>query len=271
MKYWLEKTYPSNRDQGDFTSLLLSPIVDARGADIYSNMRKVSPGDIIFHLDQDSNEFVGYSEVADSFNHIQINGINHYSIDLENFKPFDNSINVDNFLTNQNNQTLLTQIKTIEHKEVFYQTRNNQFYIKQGGYLTNLDERIVELIDPNIDYKPLDPIIDDEEKSFPEGKIKYRLHKHKERSKKLIKLAKNNFKQNNNGRLFCQVCNFDFVKKYGPIGEGFIEAHHMLPISEIDEHHETDINDIILLCSNCHRMIHRKRPWLSINNLQSLI
>jgi predicted HNH restriction endonuclease len=29
----------------------------------------------------------------------------------------------------------------------------------------------------------------------------------------------------------CQVCDLDFAKRYGAIGEGFIEAHHLKAIS----------------------------------------
>lgn len=37
------------------------------------------------------------------------------------------------------------------------------------------------------------------------------------------------------------------------------------------EGEETKIEDIAIVCSNCHRMLHRKRPWLSINELKQLL
>lgn len=55
------------------------------------------------------------------------------------------------------------------------------------------------------------------------------------------------------------------------IGKDFIEAHHSKPISEMKENEKTKIEDIVLLCSNCHSMIHRKRPWLSKNNIRRLL
>ena len=105
---------------------------------------------------------------------------------------------------------------------------------------------------------------------FPEGKIVERKHKARERNKNLIEEVKTNYK-NRFGKLVCQVCDFNFEKKYGEIGEDFIECHHTIPVSEMKENHKTKIEDIVILCSNCHRMIHRKRPWLSIHELKKLI
>lgn len=105
---------------------------------------------------------------------------------------------------------------------------------------------------------------------FPEGKIVERIHKSRERNFKLIETAKLNFK-NKHGRLFCEICGFDFEKKYGAIGKSFIEAHHTIPVSEMQPNHITKIEDIALLCSNCHGMVHIRRPWLKMKELTDLI
>jgi predicted HNH restriction endonuclease len=110
---------------------------------------------------------------------------------------------------------------------------------------------------------------EDDEISFPEGKEIYRLHKSKERNKELIRLAKERQIQND-AKLFCQVCGFSFLETYGEIGEGFIEAHHIFPISDLKEETATRIEDLALVCSNCHRMLHRKRPWVTIDKLKSI-
>lgn len=57
----------------------------------------------------------------------------------------------------------------------------------------------------------------------------------------------------------CCVCGFDFEKTYGALGKNFIEVHHLVPLSSLDE--EVKVNpetDLVCLCANCHRMIHRK-------------
>lgn len=115
-------------------------------------------------------------------------------------------------------------------------------------------------------------IIEDEDSisSFPEGAIVERIHLHRERNHKVIRLAKENFKQRF-GKLFCQVCGFDFSEKYGELGEGFIEGHHTIAVSEMQPNHETKPEDIALVCANCHRMLHRQRPWLRINELKQIL
>lgn len=61
----------------------------------------------------------------------------------------------------------------------------------------------------------------------------------------------------------CQVCGFDFEKAYGALGRGFIEVHHKKPLYSYNEETEVDpIEDLACLCSNCHRMIHRKKARL---------
>lgn len=105
---------------------------------------------------------------------------------------------------------------------------------------------------------------------FPEGKVIERIHKARERSSKVVLLAKDNFKKEH-GRLFCQICKFDFEKIYGELGKDFIEGHHTVSLSDMKENHYTKPEDIAMLCSNCHRMVHKRRPWLSMNDLEGLL
>ncbi len=44
------------------------------------------------------------------------------------------------------------------------------------------------------------------------------------------------------------------------IGSDFIEGHHTVPISELKGEVKTKVKDVALVCSNCHRMLHRRRP-----------
>lgn len=73
--------------------------------------------------------------------------------------------------------------------------------------------------------------------------------------------------------LTCSCCKMNFREKYGEWGEGFIEIHHVKPLSALDKeeivHADTDL---VPVCSNCHRMIHRKKGIvLSIEDLKSII
>lgn len=101
-----------------------------------------------------------------------------------------------------------------------------------------------------------------------EGKLLTRVHTTRERNAALTLKKKNHFKQTN-GRLFCEVCGFDFENKYGQHGVDFIECHHTRPVSQYMPGEKTHINDLVLLCSNCHRMIHRRSQWLSVEELKA--
>jgi ssDNA-binding Zn-finger/Zn-ribbon topoisomerase 1 len=109
-----------------------------------------------------------------------------------------------------------------------------------------------------------------EEDVFPEGRIFYRKHRQRERSKQLVEKAKARRKEQVSV-LICDVCEFNFSARYGKVGTDYIECHHTKPISELKENEGTKLEDIALVCANCHRMLHRKRPWLSIEQLKSLL
>ena len=74
----------------------------------------------------------------------------------------------------------------------------------------------------------------------------------------------------------CEACGFKFEEKYGDFGADYIECHHENPLSERPEVDWTDelktsIEDVKLLCSNCHRMIHHTRPAKDFEFLKSII
>jgi len=104
---------------------------------------------------------------------------------------------------------------------------------------------------------------------FPEGRTYERMHKQRERNQKVIDIAKKQALQKY-GKLQCEVCKFDFYDSYGEIGYGFIEAHHTVPVSQLTSEVLTSVEDIALVCSNCHSMLHRKRPWLDIAKLKEI-
>ncbi|MBL8099922.1 MAG: HNH endonuclease [Anaerolineales bacterium] len=59
----------------------------------------------------------------------------------------------------------------------------------------------------------------------------------------------------------CSVCGFDFAKRYGEIGEGYIHVHHLKPLSEIRKGYKLNpVNDLRPVCPNCHAMIHQRKP-----------
>lgn len=71
----------------------------------------------------------------------------------------------------------------------------------------------------------------------------------------------------------CKVCGFDFGKFYGEWGSGYIEVHHLVPLAEMAAAREVDPQtELLPVCANCHRMLHRKKgQLLSINELREMV
>ena len=69
------------------------------------------------------------------------------------------------------------------------------------------------------------------------------------------------------------ACGFDFEKVYGERGKDYIEVHHVVPLADRDEIVDIDpAKDLIVVCANCHRMIHRKKnEILSLEELKAII
>lgn len=105
---------------------------------------------------------------------------------------------------------------------------------------------------------------------FTEGELIERTHIARERNSQVIQIAKNKFKRKN-GKLFCEACGFDFEAKYGKLGRDVIEAHHTIAVSDMLPGHKTSPKDIVLLCANCHLMVHKRRPWLRMDQLHKLL
>ena len=64
--------------------------------------------------------------------------------------------------------------------------------------------------------------------------------------------------QREHGYLQCEVCGFRYDEHYPEdLAEGFIEAHHIKPLTDLDKPTRTTFDDLILVCANCHRMVHR--------------
>jgi 5-methylcytosine-specific restriction protein A len=110
----------------------------------------------------------------------------------------------------------------------------------------------------------------DDEEEFPEGKILTRLHKYKERRSEAAK-KKKRIVLEKKGKLVCEACGFDFEQCYGSLGFGFAECHHIVPIANLEPGHRTHLEDLAIVCSNCHRMLHKSRPMFSVSQLRELI
>ena len=111
---------------------------------------------------------------------------------------------------------------------------------------------------------------EDEDEGDTEGRILKRVHCQRERSKKLPKKKKKQVLRDT-GKLACEVCLFEFCTDYGELGATYAECHHTVPVSELDPGQKTKLSDLAILCANCHRLIHRRRPWLTLDELKVIV
>jgi predicted HNH restriction endonuclease len=111
------------------------------------------------------------------------------------------------------------------------------------------------------------PDIDEYANSAREGAVSFRLHLVRERNPRII-ADKRKQVLAATGRLACSVCKFDFQKFYGT---EFCEVHHLRPLANAKGETVTELVDLAVVCSNCHRMIHQSNPFLTIEQLKSKI
>jgi predicted HNH restriction endonuclease len=71
----------------------------------------------------------------------------------------------------------------------------------------------------------------------------------------------------------CNICGFDFEETYGDRGKQYIEVHHLRPVSSLAKRTRVDPKtDMTTVCSNCHRMIHRRTDdVLSLKSMRTLL
>lgn len=72
-------------------------------------------------------------------------------------------------------------------------------------------------------------------------------------------------------RLSCEICGFDFEERYGSVGHAFAEVHHLKPLGSSLQARSVNLSDLAVVCSNCHRMLHRGDPVFSIKELRDRI
>jgi 5-methylcytosine-specific restriction protein A len=100
--------------------------------------------------------------------------------------------------------------------------------------------------------------VDETGASAIEGRLLVRRALARERDPKLRTLKIRQVLRSGRG-LRCEVCDFDFARTYGDLGEGYIEVHHVTPL-HVSGTRETNLDDLACVCANCHRMCHRSRP-----------
>jgi predicted HNH restriction endonuclease len=118
-----------------------------------------------------------------------------------------------------------------------------------------------------------DEICFDVDSEYMEGGKYSVRHFNLERNPKAARDKKRQYK-NLHGFLACEVCGFKFSDKYLE-ADNFIECHHLMPLNKLEGKTAIRLEDLALLCSNCHRVAHihlRKHDGrLSVSELKNAI
>lgn len=98
--------------------------------------------------------------------------------------------------------------------------------------------------------------VDDLSQGAKEGRRRLMIHYARERDRNL-RQRKIDQVMRGGIPLRCEVCDFDFASTYGALGEGYCEVHHVMPLAASSASRHTLLGDLAIVCSNCHRMLHR--------------
>lgn len=172
----------------------------------------------------------------------------------EIIKPFNFNLKP----VNQGHTYSVDLLNSTLEKEAIQKILWNAFYpfFKVEVYNNYLDDVYSNLSDESIEL--IEAV---------EGKYNYAMHRFRERDIAIVQKKKASVKY-----LKCECCAFDFSKTYPDLGDGFIECHHKIPIYKGER--ITNFKDLALVCSNCHRMLHRKNKhggYFTVEELQTII
>jgi len=141
----------------------------------------------------------------------------------------------------------------------------------RGTLLASAADVAIATLSMIVSVLPLDLATEPDERGEPvpsrdaatEGAVSIRSVKHYERSRanRAVAIMIHGSR--------CSVCLLDFGERYGELGEGFIEVHHLLPVHLMGGAGVVNPStDLVPLCSNCHRMAHRADPPLTPERLR---
>jgi hypothetical protein len=99
-----------------------------------------------------------------------------------------------------------------------------------------------------------------------EGQRRLVLHLKRERNQTVVRNKKKQA-----ASLACEVCGFSFSRAYGRAASDYCEVHHLLPLSEVEGAARTRMEDLAILCANCHRVVHLRNPPYRLPQIRSML
>jgi hypothetical protein len=99
-----------------------------------------------------------------------------------------------------------------------------------------------------------------------EGRRRLVLHLQRERNQTVVR-NKKKFAASLN----CEACGFSFARAYGSAASDYCEVHHLLPLSDVEQNTRTRMEDLAILCANCHRVVHLRNPPYTLNEVRNML
>lgn len=123
------------------------------------------------------------------------------------------------------------------------------------GYVLVADSNATPL--PDVDIHTL---------AATEGRRQLVLHLQRERNQSVVRNKKKQA-----ASLECEICGFSFACAYGRSAGDYCEVHHLLPLSEVKDSTRTRLEDLAILCANCHRVVHLHNPPYTLYEVRSML
>jgi len=99
-----------------------------------------------------------------------------------------------------------------------------------------------------------------------EGRRRLVLHLQRERNQTVVRNKKRQA-----ARFDCEICGFTFGRAYGSAASDYCEVHHLLPLSKVEHSTQTRMEDLAILCANCHRVVHLQNPPYTLNQVREML
>jgi hypothetical protein len=247
-------------------------------------MTEAQDGDLVLHFYEDTpfgketdHYFCGISGVDGS---VQVrkdepplagewaNRSEYYRVNLRDFTPFVDEVPVRQFTKEHSNEITIAISETEDQPFILYRGAPR---LAQGKYLSHCGHTLYALLSKVIADDVVTPTTQETNVESPsgmrespkpfdyeeyvEGKRAKREISFFARNPRLVRDAKDRYGAK------CMACTFQYDRRYPEIGDGYIEVHHLDPLSERSStkanQRLTNLEQVSVLCANCHRMIHR--------------
>ncbi len=268
----------------EFGTCLWSPVTNANGAKFYEVMRQPRPGDLVLHNYHFSpkgktlNSYLCGFSIVNSEVEVRTDeppspGVwggrkNYYRIDLRGFKEFELPLNFQLFSVNYS-QGLRDEIEHHHSKFFPFTIAGGVVRMNQGMYLTFINGLLYSLLGQALGIEAAN-LPDRERKiihqTYAEGERALREVSYFQRNPDLAKAAKEQYNYT------CQICDYRPPTLFGKrLQSTALDCHHLNPFSERSNFtRESTVDDVTVLCANCHRLVHSERPALKLDKAKSL-